>query len=180
MATSPSASAASAAKETLPTETVEVSADDRLSQADKIVKNNMYWSMGVGAVPVPLVDLVGIAGFQIRMIKELSHLYGVRFSEHTAKNIVSALIGSIGARALTVITVGSMIKTLPMAGAFIGGVLCMPAIAGGTTYAVGKVFIRHYESGGTLLDLNTDKAKAYFSAKFQEGKKLVSEPKRAS
>jgi uncharacterized protein (DUF697 family) len=180
MATSSPASSAAPATKELSSATVELTADDRLAQANKIVKNNMYWSMGVGAVPVPLIDLVGIGGFQIRMIKELSDLYAVKFSEHAAKNVIGALIGSIGARALTAATVGSMIKTLPMAGALIGGVLCMPVIAGAATYGVGKVFIRHFESGGTFLDLNPEKAKAYFAAQFQEGKKLAVEPKRAS
>lgn len=177
MATTTAASKEEAAA---PVETAVVSLDDRLAAAEKIVKNNMYWSMGVGTVPVPIVDIVGVGAFQIRMIKDLSHIYNVTFCEHAAKNIVAALVGSLGARALTVVAVGSMIKTLPGVGAFLGGVLCMPLIAGAATYAVGRVFVRHFESGGTLLDLNAEKAKAYFASKFQEGKRVASEPKKSA
>lgn len=150
-----------------------LTASDRLAAAEKIVKKDMYWSMGVGAVPVPIVDLVGIGAFQVRMLKRLSDLYGVKFSEHLAKNAVAALIGTIGARALTAATVSSLIKTLPFAGALVGGVLAMPAIAGATTYAMGRLFIRHFEAGGTFEDLNLAKAKSFFTSQFREGQKKV-------
>jgi uncharacterized protein (DUF697 family) len=157
--------------------TVVLSPEERLAQAEAIVKNNVYWSMGVGMVPIPVVDLVGLSGFQIRMIKDLSHLYGVHFCDHSARNIVTALVGSIGARGVTVLTVGSLIKTLPMFGAVIGGLLAMPLISGAFTYGVGRVFVRHFEMGGTFLDFNTDKAKSYFSSQFHEGKRVVTETK---
>jgi uncharacterized protein (DUF697 family) len=117
-----------------------------------------------------------VGGFQLRMLKQLSELYGVKFSEHLAKNIIAALVGSIGARALTVATVGSLIKTLPFAGALIGGVLAMPLIAGASTYAVGRVFVRHFELGGTFEDLNISRARAYFSKEYREGRRVAAEP----
>jgi uncharacterized protein (DUF697 family) len=154
--------------------------DERLAAAEKIVRNNMYWSMGLGSVPVPIIDLIGVGGFQIRMIKDLSHLYGVKFSEHAAKNIITALIGSIGARALTVVTVGSLIKSVPGIGAVVGGIMAMPLIAGAATYAVGRCFVKHFEGGGTFLDFNTEKAKSYFSSQFSDGKKLATEKKSST
>jgi hypothetical protein len=30
----------------------------------------------------------------------------------------------------------------------------MPALSAGATYAIGKAFIQHFASGGTLLDFN--------------------------
>jgi hypothetical protein len=30
----------------------------------------------------------------------------------------------------------------------------MPALSAGATFAIGKAFIEHFESGGTLLDFN--------------------------
>lgn len=151
----------------------EAATSERLAAAERIVKQNVYWSMGCGAVPVPVVDLVGIGGLQIRMLKQLSDLYGVKFSDHLARNIVAALIGTLGARALTVATVGSFIKTLPFAGALIGGIVAMPVIAGASTYAIGRVFVRHFELGGTFEDLNFARAKAYFSSQFRSGQKVA-------
>jgi hypothetical protein len=50
------------------------------------------------------------------------------------------------------------------------GILAVPAFAGATTYAIGKVFIRHFESGGTFLDFDPSKAKAYFQQQFKKAK----------
>ena len=34
------------------------------------------------------------------------------------------------------------------------GALTMPVVSAGATYVIGKVFIQHFASGGTLLDFN--------------------------
>lgn len=161
-------------------ESIPLSAEDRRSQAECIIKRYTYWSMGAGAVPVPLVDLVGVGGAQLKMICELSKIYGVKFSEHAAQNIVSALIGTLGARVITAGIVSSMIKTLPFAGALIGGVVAMPAIAGATTFAVGRVFVEHFEAGGTLLNFSVEKMKGLFNKCFKQGKKVATEGKTAA
>ena len=46
----------------------------------------------------------------------------------------------------------------------------MPAVNGAFSYAVGRVFIRHFESGGTFLDFDADKVRGYFNEQFREGK----------
>ena len=156
---------------------VAISPEERLAQAEAIVKNNVRWSMGVGLVPVPIVDLIGVGGFQVRMIKALSDLYEVKFSEHAARNILTALVGSVGARAVAGITMGSLIKAVPGIGGVVSCILALPLISGAFTYGVGRVFVRHFESGGTFLDLNVEKCKSYFKSQFQEGKKVVAEKK---
>ena len=40
---------------------------------------------------------------------------------------------------------------------WVGGAT-MVLISGPTTWALGKVFIQHFETGGTLLDLNPDES----------------------
>jgi len=145
----------------------------RLAQADKVVWNNVYWSMGIGAIPVPIVDLVGLAGFQLRLTKQISELYGVAWNEHAARNIIGALIGTIGGGIVTRLALVSLVKTLPFAGAFVGGVVAMPVIAGASTYALGRVFVNHFEKGGDFLSLSPDKVKGYFKDQYEVGKKAV-------
>ena len=48
---------------------------------------------------------------------------------------------------------GSFIKGLPGIGTVIGA-LTMPVASAGATWVIGKVFIQHFASGGTLLDFN--------------------------
>jgi hypothetical protein len=47
----------------------------------------------------------------------------------------------------------SIVKGVPMIGTAIG-MLTMPATAAGATWVIGKVFIKHFASGGALLDFN--------------------------
>ena len=55
--------------------------------------------------------------------------------------------------------------------------IAMPVLAGGCTYAIGQVFVRHYESGGTLLTFNVKEFQAGFTNEVKAGMKKVTEVK---
>ena len=38
----------------------------------KIVRNYMWWSMGAGLIPVPLVDMAAVTGVQLKMVADIS------------------------------------------------------------------------------------------------------------
>ena len=46
----------------------------------------------------------------------------------------------------------------------------MPIISAATTYAVGQIFIQHFESGGTLLSFDAEKAMGLFKGLFKKGR----------
>jgi len=48
-----------------------------------------------------------------------------------------------------------------------------PALDAASTWATGKVFIRHFESGGTFLDFDPGKARAYYAEQFEAVKNVV-------
>jgi hypothetical protein len=50
----------------------------------------------------------------------------------------------------------------------------MAAFCGASAWALGKVFIRHFESGGTLLNFDPEGAKEHFKEQFEEGRKMAS------
>ena len=54
----------------------------------------------------------------------------------------------------------------------------MTILAGATTYAVGKVFIQHFESGGTFLNFNPDSVKEYYETMFKEGQSVAENMKK--
>jgi len=62
--------------------------------------------------------------------------------------------------------------------ATVSGMVSMAALGGAGTYAVGKVFIEHFESGGTFLSFDPDKVREKFKALFEKGKEFVT-PKTA-
>jgi uncharacterized protein (DUF697 family) len=139
--------------------------------AEDILKNHVIASVGVGAVPLPLVDAAGLVAIQIRLIRQLSTLYGHSFSEQVVRSSIVSLLGgtlSVGYG----MAAGSLLKMVPGLGTVLGS-LGLPVIAGATTYALGRVYIRHFEQGGTLLDLKAGDVRSYYAEQFRKGQAMV-------
>jgi uncharacterized protein (DUF697 family) len=127
-----------------------VSGDARRVMAVKLVKRLSLWAGAAGLIPVPFVDLAAIGGIQIQMLRRLSQLYDVPFSENRGKALIAGVAGTM-IPASSGIGAASLTKGIPLAGMAIGAV-AMPALSAGATYAIGMAFIQHFTSGGTLLD----------------------------
>lgn len=145
---------------------------EKEQQSLKRVKNYMWWSMGAGLIPVPVLDLAAIASVQLKMLSEISKVYGIPFEEHRGKALISTLVGFILERSVAFGSVGSLLKLIPGVGV-LAGAPTMALSCGAYTWALGKVFIQHFEAGGTFLDLNPDKVKEYFKQQFEEGQKMA-------
>lgn len=141
-------------------------------KALKTVKNYMWWSMGAGLIPVPFVDLVAVSGVQLKMLAEISKIYGVQFQESRGKAVVGSLIGYIVPSAMSFGSIGSLLKAVPLVGALVG-TPSMVLFCGASAWALGKVFIQHFESGGTFLDFNPAEVKEHFQEQFEEGRKMA-------
>lgn len=145
--------------------------EDRIKKAEDIIKNHVMVAMGIGTVPVPIVDFVGLTTTQMNMIRKLAQLYKIEFSKDIVKSSIISLLGGYMAIP-TAIGFASLIKFIPIIGQSAGAV-SMTLTGAGTTYAVGQVFINHFESGGTFLDFDHKKAKEYFGEQFKKGKKFA-------
>ena len=66
------------------------------------------------------------------MLKQLSRIYGIEFTEESGKAYVSAIAGSTLAR-----FGASLIKAIPGIGSLVGGI-SMPILSGASTYALGR------------------------------------------
>jgi uncharacterized protein (DUF697 family) len=140
-------------------------------KALKTVKNYMWWSMGAGLIPFPWVDMVAVSGVQLKMLSEISKIYDVPFQLNRGKAVVGSLIGSIVPGAISYGAALTLLKGIPLVG-IVGGAT-MALTSGATAWALGKVFIQHFESGGTFLDLNPEEVREYFKAQFEEGRKMA-------
>ncbi len=147
-------------------------------EVDKVIKNHVMGSMGVGLIPIPVVDLVALTGVQLNMLRKLSNAYSISFSKDKVKNLLSSLVGSSIPVAVSG-TLASLVKAIPVVGQATGA-LVMPLTSGATTYAVGKVFIQHFESGGTFLTFNPDEVREYYANMFKEGEKVSANLKTGS
>ena len=63
--------------------------------AMKIVYKYMAVSAGAALVPFAGADVAVLAGIHVALIKRLCEHYKVDFSEHTARNILIAVLGSV-------------------------------------------------------------------------------------
>lgn len=142
----------------------EAEAKEQSARADKIVRNHMIAAVASGVVPIPLVGIGLLGGVQLRMLSQLAKLYEVEFSEQRANSIIGTLAGtSLPATACSLLW---MVPGVGHALALIGG-LTLPSAS---TYALGQVFIKHFESGGTFLTFDPERAKKDYDEKLEEGK----------
>lgn len=131
-------------------EPVELTDDARRAMAMKLVRRMALWAGAAGLIPLPFVDLAAIGGIQLQMLRKLSKLYEVPFSENRGKAIMASLVGTM-IPASSGIGAASLIKGVPIAGIAVSAA-AMPALSAGATYGIGMAFIQHFRSGGTLLD----------------------------
>jgi uncharacterized protein (DUF697 family) len=151
--------------------------EERESQARRTVKKYMGFSAGVGLLPLPLLNTAGITAIQLRMLQVLSESYGVPFSKDLGKKIIGSLLGAIVPSSLSGTLGGAaswLASSTHVAGSIVSR-LSMPVFAGASTYAIGQVFIQHFESGGTFLDFEPAKVREYFRRQFGRGRTLASE-----
>lgn len=139
----------------------------RLAEARSIVQRNALWTLGTGVVPVPVFDLVAVTGVQLKMLRELSRLYGRRFNKGLAKKALAALFTGLGSVGLGGAIARSLVKFIPVVGTALG-VISISAVSVALTVATGRVFTMHFESGGTLLDFDARAMREHFRREFEE------------
>jgi len=157
---------------------VEMTDQQRDEQASQLVDRYSLWSGAAGLIPVPIVDVVVVGGVQLQMLRKLSEIYGVPFSDNMGKSVLASLAGSLipaSTATTTAMGVGSLMKGLPGIGTMVGA-LTMPAFSAGATYIIGKVFIQHFASGGTLLDFNPPDYREFIKAQKERLHRFKSSP----
>jgi uncharacterized protein (DUF697 family) len=127
---------------TQPHETAPVTA--RARGANALIERYATYSAAAGLVPVPAVDAAAIAAVQVKMLRALAAHYDVPFSQERGKSLIAAVLGGL----------------MPS----LAGVIGISGFAMTSTWAVGHVFVAHFETGGTLLDVNIEQSKARVSA----------------
>jgi uncharacterized protein (DUF697 family) len=136
--------------------------EQRHVTAAKLVDRFSLWSGVGGLIPLPFVDVLAVGGIQLQMLRRLSQIYDVQFSENRGKALIASLAGT-----MIPVTSGmgaaSALKGVPLLGT-IASAFVMPVLAAGATYAIGKAFVQHFESGGTLLDFNPPDYKEFIKA----------------
>ncbi|HAL46797.1 MAG TPA: GTPase [Dehalococcoidia bacterium] len=144
----------------------------RPDRAAVMVSKYAAASAVAGLIPMPLADIAAISAVQMKMVHGLSKLYDVPFSSQSAKSAVASLTGAVAADSIGRVGLGSMIKMIPVVG-HVASMLALPGVACIATSTMGQIFIQHFETGGTLLDLNLKVWRPIYQEKVQSAAKAA-------
>lgn len=141
-------------------------------KAEEVVRGHVTSSLTTGLVPVPAIDLAILGAIQLRMLSRLANLYEVDFAEHRVRSLLGSLVGAgtthLGAGALC-----RLVRLAVPGTGWVVGAATSAFAAAASTYAVGRVFIQHFESGGTFLTFDPDRVRAYYAEQFRRGRQAI-------
>jgi uncharacterized protein (DUF697 family) len=133
-------------------------------QAEEAIKRHMVAGAVAGALPFPWVGLAALAGIQLNMLRHLAGIYGVDFSKEVGKSAIAALVGSDLSLGVSL----GLAKLVPGPTAAVG-VVTGGLLGVASTFALGKVFVQHFESGNTFLTFDPEKVRAHYEELYKKG-----------
>jgi uncharacterized protein (DUF697 family) len=138
------------------------------ARVQAIVKNRSLLAAGLGVVPIPVFNFVSATAVQIAMVQSITRLYNIEVKKSWIKNIIASVLGGVAATGLSGVAAKGL-AAVPLVGTPLA-VLSAPALNGLTTYAIGYMFIRYFESGEGFLKTNTKALGSWFKEGFKEGR----------
>jgi uncharacterized protein (DUF697 family) len=150
-------------------------------RADVIITRHAAIAAGAGLIPIPLIDFSAILAAQVSMLYLLCDIWKQPFTKEVAKSVVLSAAGA-GIPGLNTrnMFASSLLKAIPVIGTG-AAMAATPVLAAATTLALGKLFVEHLESGGTLLTFKASRIKEYAKSLVADAERLVkAEPKTAT
>ena len=106
-----------------------------------------------GLFPLPVVNIAGVTAINMRMVKQLSDLYGVPFERDRTRSMIIGLMGGAVPTGLGTATASTLVFVVP--GSALFGLAVSAITAGALTRGIGLVFLEHFESDAMSLDIAT-------------------------
>lgn len=141
------------------------------AEAEVVIDKYMLGAMGVGLVPIPVLDLVGVGAVQFAMIRKLAAMYGVEASDARVRTIIMSLLGG-AVPAFGALPLFALAQMIPVIGWTVGAGAAS-ILSGASTYAVGHIMRRHFEEGGTIEDFKAESTKEAFKEFVEKGKEAA-------
>ena len=145
--------------------------DATRAKLQEIIKNRALLAAGLGLVPVPVFNFASTMVIQIAMVQSITKLCNVEVKKSWVKNIISSVLGSVTSTGLAQLAAGSL-GNAPLIGNSLA-VISAPAINGLTTYAIGHMFLRYFESEDGFLKTNFKALGNWFKECFKEGREKL-------
>ncbi len=109
--------------------------------ARRVIRQSLSAAAVLGLEPIPVLEIPLLIAVQIRMLLRLGTIYGEPVNARRARELLTAIAGGVVIRYAT----QEIAKLLPIAGWVIAAV-----VAASGTWALGRVAILYFESGGQL------------------------------
>jgi uncharacterized protein (DUF697 family) len=153
-------------------QTAEVGSKNyRALLAVQTVKSWSTWAAAAGVIPVPVLDLAAIGGLQVKMVSDLCKIYDLPYKKETLQSLLGGLAGGT----FTVLASGylstSLFRYIPYAGPVLS-VVVQPGFAFVSTFALGQIFIRKFESGQSLAGLTAEAVNSAYHEQLAKTKSL--------
>lgn len=149
--------------------TDEIDGKDKHAEVALVISTAVKWSAAAAIVPIPVADLLALTAVQVRMVRDIAKIYGVDWESETLKGVISALLGTLSSAAISGSMLGSAIKVVPVGGTIMGSV-GFAAFSSAATYAIGKIFVKHFEKGGTVSSFSAEAVEADLKKEFASAK----------
>jgi uncharacterized protein (DUF697 family) len=112
--------------------------------ARRIVDRHKNYAAVGGLVPLPAANIASVTAMNLRMVKQLSELYGVPFQRDRTRSLIIALIAGAVPTGAGLAASSTLMWIIP--GGLVWGLGAAALTAGALTRGIGLVFIDSFEA----------------------------------
>lgn len=116
----------------------------RRALARRIVERHRNYAAVGGLVPLPAANIASVTAVNLRMVKQLSELYGVPFQRDRTRSLIIALIAGAAPTGVGLAAASTLMWIVP--GGLIWGLGASAITAGALTRGIGMVFVDSFEA----------------------------------
>ena len=138
-----------------------------ISHSEDIIINHVGVAMAAAVIPIPLADVAAVTWVQLDLVRKPAERYGVDYDPLRGRAAVLSLAGAGIAR-----LGASLVKSIPGVGSLLGGATQV-ALSGASTYALGEVYKEHFETRGSLEDVDFDALRERYRAAVERGREIA-------
>jgi uncharacterized protein (DUF697 family) len=116
----------------------------RRALARRIVDRHKNYAAAGGLVPLPAANIASVTAINLRMVRQLSELYGVPFERDRTRSLIIALIAGAAPTGVGLAASSTLMWIIP--GGLVWGLGAAALTAGALTRGIGLVFIDSFEA----------------------------------
>ena len=118
-------------------------AKKRRSLAQRVIERHGAYAAVGGLAPFPIANMASVAGIIVRMVKQLSELYGIPFQRDRTRSLVIGILAGAVPTGFGSAAASTLVYVVP--GAALVGLGVSALMAGALTRSIGLVFMESFE-----------------------------------